>query len=160
MHLRLEQQPFIAHTHCEQFGRPILEPRRTHSIRHPLITLLAVIAELAGAPAASGCKSPSGSSPERISASDYSYEADVWGLGISLWECAVGRYPHGPSSVTGGSRPGSGWRSRNTSRGWASCGSGTSTPACACGPSRRSTTPSAGSFPMEQRRNSSSKLTI
>ena len=34
-------------------------------------------------------------SPERISASDYSYEADIWSLGVSLWECAVGRYPHG-----------------------------------------------------------------
>ena len=33
-------------------------------------------------------------SPERISASDYSFAADIWGLGISLWECAVGRYPH------------------------------------------------------------------
>ena len=33
-------------------------------------------------------------SPERISATDYSFAADIWGLGISLWECAVGRYPH------------------------------------------------------------------
>lgn len=41
-------------------------------------------------------------SPERISSSDYSYEADIWSLGVSLWECAVGRYPHGTAADASG----------------------------------------------------------
>ena len=40
-------------------------------------------------------------SPERISATDYSFAADIWGLGISLWECAVGRYPHTTPALAG-----------------------------------------------------------
>lgn len=34
-------------------------------------------------------------SPERISGADYSFNSDVWSLGVSLWECATGRYPFG-----------------------------------------------------------------
>uniref|UniRef100_A0A7S2HM93 mitogen-activated protein kinase kinase n=1 Tax=Haptolina brevifila TaxID=156173 RepID=A0A7S2HM93_9EUKA len=34
-------------------------------------------------------------SPERISGKDYSFESDIWALGVSLWECSVGRYPYG-----------------------------------------------------------------
>jgi serine/threonine protein kinase len=34
-------------------------------------------------------------SPERISGTDYSFNSDVWSLGVSLWECATGRYPFG-----------------------------------------------------------------
>ena len=33
-------------------------------------------------------------SPERISGSDYSYESDIWSLGLSLWELATGRFPY------------------------------------------------------------------
>ena len=33
-------------------------------------------------------------SPERISGSQYSYESDIWALGVALWECSVGRYPY------------------------------------------------------------------
>lgn len=44
-------------------------------------------------------------SPERISGSEYSYESDIWALGVSLWECAVGRYPYGtPVSDAGAPR--------------------------------------------------------
>ena len=45
-------------------------------------------------------------SPERISGSEYSYESDIWALGVSLWECAVGRYPYGtPVSSEGVDAP-------------------------------------------------------
>jgi len=33
-------------------------------------------------------------SPERISGASYSYESDIWALGVTLWECSVGRYPY------------------------------------------------------------------
>eukprot|EP00322_Chrysochromulina_rotalis_P024319 CAMPEP_0115868934 /NCGR_PEP_ID=MMETSP0287-20121206/21549_1 /TAXON_ID=412157 /ORGANISM="Chrysochromulina rotalis, Strain UIO044" /LENGTH=343 /DNA_ID=CAMNT_0003323605 /DNA_START=37 /DNA_END=1069 /DNA_ORIENTATION=+ len=33
-------------------------------------------------------------SPERISGASYSYETDIWALGVTLWECSVGRYPY------------------------------------------------------------------
>ena len=33
-------------------------------------------------------------SPERISGAEYSYESDIWALGVTLWECSVGRYPY------------------------------------------------------------------
>ena len=33
-------------------------------------------------------------SPERISGAEYSYETDIWALGVTLWECSVGRYPY------------------------------------------------------------------
>lgn len=39
-------------------------------------------------------------SPERISGADYSFNSDVWSLGISLWECATGRYPFGSADLT------------------------------------------------------------
>jgi serine/threonine protein kinase len=32
-------------------------------------------------------------SPERLHGIDYTYASDVWGLGISLLECALGKYP-------------------------------------------------------------------
>ena len=41
-------------------------------------------------------------SPERISASQYSYESDIWALGVSLWECSVGRYPYTTDKAGGG----------------------------------------------------------
>ncbi len=34
-------------------------------------------------------------SPERISGAEYSYESDVWALGVTLWELSVGQYPYG-----------------------------------------------------------------
>ena len=33
-------------------------------------------------------------SPERIQGAQYSVKSDVWSLGISLWELAVGRAPY------------------------------------------------------------------
>jgi len=32
-------------------------------------------------------------SPERLHGSEYTYASDIWGLGISVLECAMGRYP-------------------------------------------------------------------
>jgi len=40
-------------------------------------------------------------SPERISGSEYSYESDIWSLGVSLWELAVGRFPFIPDEQDG-----------------------------------------------------------
>ena len=43
-------------------------------------------------------------SPERISGTDYSFESDMWALGVALWECAVGKYPYGdpdPATMLG-----------------------------------------------------------
>jgi len=42
-------------------------------------------------------------SPERISGSQYSYESDIWALGVALWECSVGSYPYTKESAGGGS---------------------------------------------------------
>ena len=36
-------------------------------------------------------------SPERISGGKYGFDSDVWSLGLSLLECAVGRFPYPPS---------------------------------------------------------------
>lgn len=33
-------------------------------------------------------------SPERISGRSYSYDSDIWSLGLTLVECALGRYPY------------------------------------------------------------------
>lgn len=33
-------------------------------------------------------------SPERITGQPYSFDSDVWSLGLSLMECAIGRYPY------------------------------------------------------------------
>jgi len=33
-------------------------------------------------------------SPERIDSNPYSYPADIWSLGLALYECAVGAYPY------------------------------------------------------------------
>ena len=35
-------------------------------------------------------------SPERISGKPYSYDSDVWSLGLSLVECSLGRFPYPP----------------------------------------------------------------
>jgi len=35
-------------------------------------------------------------SPERISGEKYGYDSDVWSLGLSLVECALGRFPYPP----------------------------------------------------------------
>jgi len=37
-------------------------------------------------------------SPERISGNDYSYESDIWAVGVTLWECSVGKYPYGQAT--------------------------------------------------------------
>ena len=39
-------------------------------------------------------------SPERINGQPYSFPADVWALGLTLLECAVGRYPYDASGGT------------------------------------------------------------
>jgi len=33
-------------------------------------------------------------SPERIRAEPYSFESDIWGLGLTLMECAIGTFPY------------------------------------------------------------------
>mmetsp|Transcript_10881 Transcript_10881/g.16224 ORF Transcript_10881/g.16224 Transcript_10881/m.16224 type:complete len:381 (-) Transcript_10881:90-1232(-) len=38
-------------------------------------------------------------SPERISGKEYSYNSDVWSLGLSLLQCVVGRYPYSVNGV-------------------------------------------------------------
>ncbi|KAH9557055.1 hypothetical protein CY35_07G065800 [Sphagnum magellanicum] len=35
-------------------------------------------------------------SPERISGSKYGYDSDIWSLGLTLLECALGRFPYQP----------------------------------------------------------------
>lgn len=35
-------------------------------------------------------------SPERIKGDEYSYDSDMWSLGLTLVECALGRYPYPP----------------------------------------------------------------
>ena len=39
-------------------------------------------------------------SPERINGEPYSFPADVWALGLTLLECATGRYPYDASGGT------------------------------------------------------------
>jgi serine/threonine protein kinase len=34
--------------------------------------------------------------PERISGSTYGYDSDIWSLGLTLLECALGRFPYQP----------------------------------------------------------------
>ncbi len=36
-------------------------------------------------------------SPERIRGDEYSYDSDVWSMGLTLVECALGRYPYPPA---------------------------------------------------------------
>lgn len=33
-------------------------------------------------------------SPERIRNENYSYPADIWSLGLALFECATGEFPY------------------------------------------------------------------
>jgi mitogen-activated protein kinase kinase 1 len=35
-------------------------------------------------------------SPERIKGDEYSFDSDIWSLGLTLVECALGRYPYPP----------------------------------------------------------------
>lgn len=35
-------------------------------------------------------------SPERISGSNYGFDSDIWSLGLTLLECALGRFPYQP----------------------------------------------------------------
>lgn len=39
-------------------------------------------------------------SPERISGESYAFDSDVWSLGLSLLECATGRFPYPPEDAT------------------------------------------------------------
>jgi len=43
---------------------------------------------------ASWCGTVTYMSPERIQGSAYSYDSDVWALGLSVLECALGRFPY------------------------------------------------------------------
>eukprot|EP00899_Mesostigma_viride_P005077 jgi/Mesvir1/14570/Mv05250-RA.1 len=38
-------------------------------------------------------------SPERISGKPYSYDSDVWSFGLSILECAIGRFPYPPPEL-------------------------------------------------------------
>ena len=38
-------------------------------------------------------------SPERISGKPYSFDSDIWSFGLSLVECAIGRFPYPPPDV-------------------------------------------------------------
>mmetsp|Transcript_4153 Transcript_4153/g.10084 ORF Transcript_4153/g.10084 Transcript_4153/m.10084 type:complete len:274 (+) Transcript_4153:954-1775(+) len=38
-------------------------------------------------------------SPERISGKPYSFDSDVWSFGLSLVECAIGRFPYPPAGA-------------------------------------------------------------
>ncbi|KAG1673182.1 hypothetical protein FOA52_015293 [Chlamydomonas sp. UWO 241] len=40
-------------------------------------------------------------SPERIKGDSYSFDSDLWSLGLSLVECALGRFPYPPPSDAG-----------------------------------------------------------
>ncbi|QDZ18052.1 mitogen-activated protein kinase [Chloropicon primus] len=44
--------------------------------------------------AATFCGTVTYMSPERINNAPYSYAADIWSLGVTLLECATGRYPY------------------------------------------------------------------
>lgn len=41
-------------------------------------------------------------SPERISGKSYSYDSDLWSLGLTLVECALGRYPYSTDATKNG----------------------------------------------------------
>jgi len=45
-------------------------------------------------------------SPERISGRSYSYDSDVWSLGLTLVECSLGRYPYPKDSGERGEQMG------------------------------------------------------
>jgi mitogen-activated protein kinase kinase 1 len=34
--------------------------------------------------------------PERVLGSTYGFDSDIWSLGLTLLECALGRYPYQP----------------------------------------------------------------
>lgn len=42
-------------------------------------------------------------SPERIRSENYSYAADIWSLGLTIFECGTGKYPYtaidGPANL-------------------------------------------------------------
>jgi serine/threonine protein kinase len=40
-------------------------------------------------------------SPERIKGESYSFDSDIWSLGLSLLECAIGRFPYPPEVEDG-----------------------------------------------------------
>eukprot|EP00238_Polyblepharides_amylifera_P004994 CAMPEP_0196593990 /NCGR_PEP_ID=MMETSP1081-20130531/77086_1 /TAXON_ID=36882 /ORGANISM="Pyramimonas amylifera, Strain CCMP720" /LENGTH=399 /DNA_ID=CAMNT_0041918129 /DNA_START=75 /DNA_END=1274 /DNA_ORIENTATION=+ len=48
-------------------------------------------------------------SPERISGSCYSYDCDIWSLGLSVLELAQGRFPYPPTETANGGHPLSFW---------------------------------------------------
>ncbi len=45
-------------------------------------------------------------SPERIKGDSYSFDSDLWSLGLTLVECALGRFPYPPPQVREIDEPG------------------------------------------------------
>lgn len=41
-------------------------------------------------------------SPERIRGDAYSFDSDIWALGLTLLECALGRFPYPPQDTAAG----------------------------------------------------------
>jgi len=72
----------------------------THTSGPVKIADFGVSGELANslAETASWCGTATYMSPERIQGDAYSYDSDVWALGLSVMECALGRFPYSQQS--------------------------------------------------------------
>jgi serine/threonine protein kinase len=51
-------------------------------------------------------------SPERIKGDSYSFDSDLWSMGLTLLECALGRFPYPPPGRVQGCRQTPGWHHR------------------------------------------------
>ena len=69
------------------------QPCPAHLCLYPLFCHLILPPRSAWHPSRAPCLQP-----ERIRGQRYSYNSDIWAFGLSLLECATGRYPYHPSS--------------------------------------------------------------